>query len=126
MDTFAVSCVGMRHVDPSYLFDERHQYAFLPDENNPHDENAVLVVRADQENRPVGHIAREFAPHIRRILNEGELHTIRFDRSTSNTFKKTFQIEYTSPATKEMLHQTRKRKRVSFTDADSEKESSHE
>lgn len=107
MDTFAVSCVGMRHVDPTYIFSEEHvgmhRYAFLPEDDNSHDKNAVLVVRADQDNRPVGHIAREFAPHLRRIMAEGVLHTIRYDKSTSNTFKKTFQIEFTSPAMKKMI-----------------------
>ena len=116
MDTFAVSCVGMRHVDPTYIFSEDHVYAFIPENNNPHDENAVLVVRADQDNRPVGHIAREFAPHLRRIMTAGELHTIRYDKSTSSTFKKTFQIEYVSPATKKMLDAQRVGvKRVRFS-----------
>lgn len=116
MDTFAVTCVGMRHVDPTYIFSDDHVYAFVPENDNPHDENAVLVVRGDQDNRPVGHIAREFAPHLRRIMTDGELHTIRYDKSTSSTFKKTFQIEYVSPATKKMLDAQRVgAKRVRFS-----------
>ena len=106
----------MRHVDPTYIFSEDHSYGFVPENDNPHDSNAVLVVRRDQENRPVGHIAREFAPHIRRIMTEGDLCTIRYDKSTSSTFKKTFQIEYVSPVVKKMLDTQRVgEKRVRFS-----------
>lgn len=106
----------MRYVDPTYIFSEDHVYGFVPENDNPHDNNAVLVVRRDQENRPVGHIAREFAPHIRRIMTEGDLCTIRYDKSTSSTFKKTFQIEYVSPAVKKMLDTQRVgEKRVRFS-----------
>ena len=121
LSRFAVHCVAMRHVDPSYRFRPDHRYGFLPEDDNRADPNAVLVVRRDQENRPVGYVAREFAPHLRRIMAKGRLETVDLDPSSSNEYKKTLQISYVSPAVLEMQKRMqqespRKKKRVRFSD----------
>lgn len=94
-----VHCVGMPHVDPAYKWNnETAVYALLPEPNIPHDPNAIKVVRADQENRHLGYVAREFAPDVARILDEGQLLSVRYTAAQSNTYRRVLHLEYISPA----------------------------
>lgn len=135
-----VHCVGMPHVDPAYRWDnERAVYALLAEPGNPHDPNAIKVVRADQENRHLGYVAREFAPDVARILDKGQLLSVRYTAAQSNAYRRVLHLDYISPAlvqeratverlTRELhallatgeapasVPSPRKRKRVSFAD----------
>jgi len=94
-----VHCVGMSHVDPAYKWNyETAVYSFLPEPNNPHDPNAIKVVRVDQENRHLGYVAREFAPGVARILDDGQLVSVRYTATQSNTYRRVLHLEYISPA----------------------------
>jgi len=129
----------MSHTDPVYRWNnESAMYAFLPEPTNPHDPNAIKVVRVDQENRHLGYVAREFTPDVTRILDKGQLLSVRYTAAQSNAHRRVLHLDYISPvlaqerATVERLTRelhallatgeapafvpSQKRKRVSFAD----------
>lgn len=94
----AMHCVGMMHVDPSYKFHETHAYGLVEEPNNPHDSNAIMVVRTDQDGRHVGYLGTEFTRHAKSILQHGNLISISYDPEKSNQYRRVLHLEYESQA----------------------------
>ncbi|MBC83343.1 MAG: hypothetical protein CL454_00615 [Acidimicrobiaceae bacterium] len=139
-DQCVVHCVGMAHVEPHYRWtDSSAAYGFVPEPTNPHDPNAVKVVRTDHEDRHLGYVAREFAPGVLDILQRGELLSVDHVSEHSNSYRQVLRVDFVSPAlqrerdnvkrlTKELYDALsgkpppfvpspiRKRKRVSFAE----------
>ena len=101
-DTCVVHCVGMSHVEPGYRWNFTESipntYGFVEEPTNPHDPNAVMVVRTDQENRHVGYVAKEFTRDVKNILQQCELLSIVYESDYSNSFRRVLRLRYVSPA----------------------------
>ncbi len=80
------------------MFRETHMYGLAEEPNNPHDSNAIMVVRTDQDGRHVGYLGSEFARHAKSILQHGNLISVSYDSKKSNEYRRVFHLEYESPA----------------------------
>ena len=110
----------MMHVDPAYRFSEDHEYGFIEEPTNPHDSDAIMVVRKDQEDRHVGYVGREFAKHVKPILQHGNLISVKYDPEKSNAYRRILHLNYESPALCEerRLANTLRRQLVSSIETD--------
>ena len=107
-----VHCVGMGHAeDPGYRWnhDFSASYGLIPEPNNPHDPNAIKVVRKDHDDKHLGYIAREFAPGVLHILEQGQLLSVNYASANSNSYRRVLHLHFISPA---LVHERNTVKRL--------------
>jgi len=91
------TAVGMKYRG-NYKFKSGVRVTLVPEDDNPHDSNAVKVLA---ENRHVAYVAREHTARVRRALKnpEGLEYSAVFDKYNSGRWGAYFNI-VTSPSGK--------------------------